>query len=106
MIALRSAAAIALALFALLAFRPARAQDYPQAEIITDYKSDITVARSGSLAVTETIAIVAMHDRINHGIYRDFPTLYTDKLGQKVRVRFDVGRVTLDGTDAPYAPRA
>ncbi len=101
--ALRSAAAIALALLTLLAFRPARAQDYPQAEIITSYKSDITVAKSGNLAVTETIAIVAMHDRINHGIYRDFPTLYTDKLGRKVRVRFDVSRVTLDGADAPYA---
>ena len=35
-------------------------------ERITDYKSDITVARNGVLNVTETIAVIAAGDRIRH----------------------------------------
>jgi uncharacterized membrane protein YgcG len=89
------------ALFAaLLAFAvtPAFAQDE---ERITDYKSDISVARNGTLTVTETIAVIAEGDQIKHGIYRDFPTTYTAN-GQTKRVGFDVVRVTLDGGSVPY----
>ena len=71
-------------------------------ERINDYKSDITVARTGALTVTETITVTAEGERIVHGIYRDFPTTYTDHYGRKVRVRFDVLQVTLDGHDEPY----
>ena len=53
-------------------------------ERITDYKSDITVARNGVLNVTETIAVIAAGDRIRHGIFRDFPTTYTDKYDRTV----------------------
>jgi hypothetical protein len=71
-------------------------------ERITGFNSDITVARNGTLTVTETITVYANDDRIQHGIYRDFPTRYTDKNGAKVHVRFDVTGVTRDGHSEPY----
>ncbi|HSM96567.1 MAG TPA: DUF2207 domain-containing protein [Rhizomicrobium sp.] len=79
---------------------PALAQS--DVERITDYKSDITVARNGVLNVTETISVIAAGERINHGIYRDIPTTYTDKYGRTVRVRLDVMQVTRDGHDEPF----
>ncbi|HEY0107870.1 MAG TPA: DUF2207 domain-containing protein, partial [Rhizomicrobium sp.] len=71
-------------------------------ERITDFDSDIAVARNGALTVTETIAVYVTGEQIRHGIYRDFPTRYTDKNGLRVRVRFDVVSVTRDGHDEPY----
>ena len=71
-------------------------------ERITSYNSTIDVARNGALTVTETISVVAEGDRIRHGIYRDFPTVYTDKLGRRVHVGFNVLHVTRDGHDEPY----
>ena len=76
---------------------PARAQ-----ERITDFNSDIQIARNGTLTVREAISVQAEGVRIQHGIFRDFPTLYRDRLGNRVRVRFDVERVTLDGQPEPY----
>jgi Predicted membrane protein (DUF2207) len=71
-------------------------------ERITDYDSDIVVAPNGTMTVTETIAVWVTGDEIRHGIYRDFPTRYTDKHGLKVHVRFDVASVRMDGYDEPY----
>ena len=71
-------------------------------ERITSYDSDISVARNGTLTVTETITVFANDDQIRHGIFRDFPTRYADKNGAKVHVRFDVTSVTRDGHDEPY----
>jgi uncharacterized membrane protein YgcG len=90
------------ALFAaLIAFAAAPAFAQDDEERITNYASDITVARNGTLTVTETIAVIATGDRIKHGIYRDFPTSYTSNGVTKV-VGFEVERVTLDGSDEPY----
>jgi len=93
---MRQFAALFAACFVLLAL-PAAAE-----ERITEFDSNIDVARNGALTVTETISVIAEHDRINHGIYRDFPTTYTDKLGRRVRVGFNVLRVTRDGQEEPY----
>jgi hypothetical protein len=71
-------------------------------ERITGFDSDITVAKNGTLTVVESISVYAAHERINHGIFRDFPTIYTDKNGMRVKVRFDVVSVTMDGHDEPY----
>ncbi|MGA9794373.1 MAG: DUF2207 domain-containing protein [Rhizomicrobium sp.] len=87
-----------LAALLALAAAPAFAQDE---ERITNYASDISVARNGTLTVTETIAVIAEGDEIKHGIFRDFPTAYTSH-GQTRRVGFDVVRVTLDGGSVPY----
>ena len=71
-------------------------------ERITDFNSDIQIARDGTLTVREAISVQAEGTRIQHGIFRDFPTLYRDRLGNRVRVRFDVDAVTLDGNPEPY----
>ena len=72
-------------------------------ERITSFDSDIQVARNGTLTVTETIAVHVTGDQIHHGIFRDFPTRYTDKHGTDIHVRFDVMSVQQDGHDEPYA---
>jgi uncharacterized membrane protein YgcG len=90
----------AAALLVLLA-APAAAQS--DAEIIHHYSSDITVHRDATLSIVEKIDVTAAGIEIRHGIYRDFPTTYTDKYGQRYRVRFDVTKVLLDGQPAEYA---
>ncbi|HEY1960968.1 MAG TPA: DUF2207 domain-containing protein [Rhizomicrobium sp.] len=91
------ARAVFAAAFLAFVFRPAAA-----AERITNYSSNIDVARNGALTVTETISVVSEGDQIRHGIYRDFPTTYTDKFGRRVHVGFDVLHVTRDGHDERY----
>jgi uncharacterized membrane protein YgcG len=73
------------------------------AEGILDFTSDITVNADSSLTVRETIKVDVEHVMINHGIDRDFPTTYTDRLGQRVRVGFEVLDVKRDGRPEPYA---
>ena len=88
----------AFATFFVILLSPSFAQDE---ERITNFASDITVARNGTMTVTETISVIAEGDRIKHGIYRDFPTTYTSN-GQTKRVGFEVEQVTLDGGGVPY----
>ncbi len=84
----------ARALFAALLFAsaPAAAE-----EKITSYLSDVAIQPDSSLQVTETIDVNSEGDRIRHGIYRDFPTLYTGRNGGRVRVGFSFERAELDG---------
>jgi len=58
-------------------------------ERITDFHSHIVVDRDGGLTVSETIAVVAAGEQINHGIYRDFPTTYEGPLFTRVEVPFE-----------------
>jgi uncharacterized membrane protein YgcG len=76
----------------------------PRADLerIIHFDSDITVAKNGSLTVAETIQVHATGDIIKHGIYRDFPTDYTDAQGMDTHVDFDVVSVTMDGHSEPY----
>ena len=71
-------------------------------ERILDFDSHIQVRRDASLAVTETIRVVAGGDQIKRGIYRDFPIKYTNDLGLRVRVGFQVTDVRRDGQPEPY----
>jgi len=66
-------------------------------ERILNFKSDILVDSDGSMTVTETIKVVATNNRINHGIYRDFPTKYKDAHGNNYKVSFDIESVLQDG---------
>jgi uncharacterized membrane protein YgcG len=91
------AGAVHVAALLLLFAAPARAD-----ERITDYASKVVVAESGTLTVTETIAVTAEGERIRHGIFRDFPTDYTDRAGRRARVGFRVLSVTRDGHAEPY----
>jgi uncharacterized membrane protein YgcG len=70
-------------------------------EKIRSFVSDVKVAKSGDLDVTETISLRSLGQEIRHGIQRDFPTTYTDKFGQKTRTGFSLVSVTLDGKDEP-----
>jgi hypothetical protein len=71
-------------------------------ERVTGFDSDITVGTDGTLTVRETITVNVQGNRFKHGIFRDFPTDYRDRLGNRTRVRFDVDSVTRDGRDEPY----
>ncbi len=78
----------------------------PQAfaqERITGFSSNITIGQDGTLSVVEKISVNAQGGEIQRGIFRDFPTTYIDATGRRVRVGFDVSRVTRDGRDEPYA---
>ena len=71
-------------------------------EPIRSFVSEVTVNADASIDVTETITINSEGRQINHGIFRDFPTTYTDGHGQRVIVGFDVTGVTRDGRAEPY----
>jgi uncharacterized membrane protein YgcG len=66
-------------------------------ERITRYHSEVEVGRDGALTVTETIAVRAEGRQIRRGIYRDFPTRYRDRLGNRVTARFEVLEVRRNG---------
>lgn len=70
-------------------------------ERILDYQSDIRIAPSGQVEVTETITVRAEGQRIQRGIYRDFPTTYRDRYGNTVEVQYEPLSVLRN--DAPEA---
>ncbi len=71
-------------------------------ERITSFDSRVTIEQSGVVTVIETIAVVAEGKEIKRGIYRDFPTEYTDRSGHLVRVGFTPLRVERDGRPEPF----
>ena len=66
-------------------------------ERILAWDSDIRVRPDSTLEVTETLRVRAEGDQIRRGIFRDFPTRYTDRGGARVVTGFDVQSVTRDG---------
>ncbi len=66
-------------------------------ERVLDFRSNIAIGADGALSVTETIEVQAEGSGIRHGIYRDFPTDYAGRFGQRVHVGFEVVSVSLDG---------
>jgi uncharacterized membrane protein YgcG len=87
-----------LCFLVLLAAAPAAAQT----ERIRSFDSRITVNPDGSMQVVETIAVESAGVDIVHGIYRDFPTRYSDRAGNRYSVLFDVVSVRRDGNSEPY----
>jgi uncharacterized membrane protein YgcG len=57
-------------------------------ERILNFHSEIRVLQDGWIEVTETIHVRAEGNRIRRGIYRDFPTEYYDKLGNRYEIDF------------------
>src|ERR1700691_1415333 len=70
---------------------------HAQAERILDFHSDVRVREDATLQVVETIRVVSAGNQIRHGVYRDFPTHYTDRLGIRYVVGLDVSAATRDG---------
>lgn len=68
-----------------------------QMEQILDYHSDIQLRDDGMMTVQETIRVVSAGQQIRHGIYRDFPTRYSDRLGNRYSVGFNLIGATCDG---------
>ncbi len=73
-----------------------------QQERILSFDSDIRLEQDGSMRVTESIRVFAAGDKIKHGIYRDFPTDYKDRLGIRKHVPFEIVSVNRDGTEESY----
>ncbi len=73
-----------------------------QTERILSFHSDITVHEDSSMSVKETIKVTAAGEKIKHGIYRDFPTRYKDRLGNSVIVDFRVIGVYRDEAKEEY----
>ncbi len=80
----------------------AAASDAPYDERILEFLSDIVVHADASLTVKETITVRALGQSIKRGIVRDFPTVYTDGHGRRVRVSFELVEVRRDGRVEPY----
>lgn len=87
----------ALLLILLLLSLPLAAQ-----ERILAYHSDIAIQADGSMEVSETITVRAEGQRIRRGLYRDFPTTYRDRYGNRVRVAFEPIEVLRDGRPEPW----
>ncbi|HET6931366.1 MAG TPA: DUF2207 domain-containing protein [Candidatus Acidoferrum sp.] len=71
-------------------------------ERILDYHSDVTLEDDGSLQVTETITVVSAGQQIRHGIYRDFPTTYTDPYNNRYVVGFQMLSATCDSAPEQF----
>jgi hypothetical protein len=71
-------------------------------ERILEFHSDIKVMQDGWIEVTETIRVRAEGDRIRRGIYRDFPTEYFDKLGNRYVVDFQPFAVFRNDAREPF----
>jgi len=71
-------------------------------ERILEFHSDITIRQDGWIEVTETIRVRAEGDRIRRGIYRDFPTEYFDRLGNRYVVDFQPFAVFRNDAREPF----
>ncbi len=71
-------------------------------EKITSYSSAITVNKDATLTVTETIKVIAENTKIKHGIYRDFPTRYENRRGERYVVELKLLSVSVDGAPEQY----
>ncbi len=70
-------------------------------ERILEFSSDIEIAADSTMTVTETIRVRAEGNRIRRGIYRDFPTDYRDRSGNRVNIVFEPIDVLRDGKPEP-----
>ena len=88
------------ALLCLVAPRAALAEE--DNSRIHRFAADIVIEDSGDFLVTEEIDFEVMPGSFKHGIYRDFPTVYSGFLGLRETVGFDVLEVTRNGAAEPY----
>ena len=74
----------------------------PPSERITSFFATLAVREDGLLKVEERVTVYATGEKINHGIYRDFPTSYADRYGNRVRVNFTILSVERGGAPEAY----
>ncbi|MEX1256726.1 MAG: DUF2207 domain-containing protein [Gemmatimonadota bacterium] len=97
----RRVAGPALALAALLLAFPFGPHLAAQERILS-YDSEIEILPDGSMEVEERIIVRAEGNQIRRGIYRDFPTRYEDRYGNRVLVDFEVLGVERNGRPEPW----
>jgi uncharacterized membrane protein YgcG len=93
---------LTLTALAILVFLAGAVPVSAQSERILNFKSLIVVNPDASMTVTEDITVEANRQEIKRGIIRDFPTTYKDRLGNTVKVGFQVEAVLRDGRPEPY----
>lgn len=86
-------------LFAMILMMTSLAQ---ASEVIHSFDVEARVLPSGEVKIREDITVTAENNQIRHGIYRDFPTDYTDRMGNLVRVVFSLDGIFRDGNPEPY----
>src|SRR5208283_2388461 len=84
---------------ALLSFSHA---GFAQTERILDFHSDVTLQNDSSLLVTETITVIAAGGQIRHGIFREFPTKYSDPYNNRYSVGFQMLSATRDSAEENF----
>jgi len=72
------------------------------AEAIRTFSANIVLNADGSVHVIESIEVNAEGDKINHGIYRDIPTVLINDDGSKLHARLDVLAIRRNGEDEPW----
>jgi uncharacterized membrane protein YgcG len=73
-----------------------------QTERILSFDSETVIHPEGDIVVTETIQVQSLGDKIQRGIYRDFPTQYKDRKGLSKTVGFTVLKVLRDQKPEAY----
>jgi len=71
-------------------------------ERILGYDIEVHMDKDGALDVTERIAVRAEGNQIRRGLYRDFPTRYRDRYGNRVVVDLQVLGLLRDGQSEPW----
>ncbi len=69
---------------------------------ILAYDSNVVIAASGEMDVTETIRVRSDGSQIRHGITRDFPTRYRDRYGNRVNIDFEFLGATVDSRPSDW----
>jgi uncharacterized membrane protein YgcG len=90
-------ARILIAALALFACTGASAE-----ERILAYGVEVQINADGSLDVTERITVRAEGNQIRRGLYRDFPTRYRDRYGNRVVVALEVLGVLRNDEAEPW----
>lgn len=88
-----------LLLIALLLTAPlfAQSDDSDETERILAFDSHVTVGDDGSMLVRETIKVHSTGERMQHGIFRWFPTAQQSTLGMRRTESFEIVAVERDG---------
>jgi hypothetical protein len=75
-------------------------------ERIVDFHSEIFIHPDASMTVSETITVISARDKINRGIFRDFPTTYKAPSGRRLVVGFELQEVLRGGAREPFHTEA
>ncbi|MFC1495789.1 DUF2207 domain-containing protein [Candidatus Margulisiibacteriota bacterium] len=73
-----------------------------ETERLLSFHSDIKIWPDSSMQVTETIKVISTGAKIKRGIFRDFPTRYKDRYGNKYKVGFEIISAERDGSPINY----